>query len=223
MGAASAHTDTQSRGRPHWRGVPRGADTGLLDEIDRRGAYTKEKKAPLFNDAPAPLRHNHTAPLAISTGHRGDQRCMPEPASSWRPMRTFAGPNPHGSVPRSPLGLPAEYGSAGCSPASPGAPTRRPALRSDPRSAHEVERLGFVQRALPTMSCSPALGSPGTSRHSSADSLRTMKRASGSTRSAISTSLPPLGCRHGGCAPRRLRHRHRGRESKTRPDFLSGA
>jgi enoyl-CoA hydratase/carnithine racemase len=162
-----------------------GADTTDLAEIGAGGSYRRERaELPPFPDGtPAGLRHNHTAPLAISTpviaaingacagagfvlATYADLRWA---AASARIASSFAG-----------LGLPAEYGIGWLLPRITGAARALELLWDpSPRSAADAAALGFVQRVLPDGSVLEGAidFARSLAQHSSADSLRMMKRA----------------------------------------------
>ena len=200
-----------------------GADTGLLEEIDSAGgAYTKEKTElpPFPDDAPAPLRHNHTAPLAISTpviaAINGACAGAGFVLATYADLRWAAESARFGTA-FAALGLPAEYGIGWMLPRITGNANALDLLFDPaPRSAHEVERLGFVQRVVPDDALlADALAFAGAPRASQLGRFAAHHEAGSLGRRGRRSrrGLSPLGRRHGGRAHAgRLRHRHRGRE-----------
>jgi enoyl-CoA hydratase/carnithine racemase len=210
-----------------------GADTADLAEIGAGGSYrrTRAELPPFPEGTPTALQHNHTAPLAISTpviaaingacagagfvlATYADLRWA---AASARLASSFAG-----------LGLPAEYGVGWLLPRITGAARALELLWDpSPRSAAEAAALGFVQRVMPDGSLLDAAIAFGRSlaRHSSAESLRVMKRAvwvdaMGDLDAAYRRSVEDMDAalaggdfRTGVAATRR----------KQRPDFLTAA
>ncbi len=211
-----------------------GADTGLLEEIDSAGgAYTKEKTElpPFPDDAPAPLRHNHTAPLAISTpviaAINGACAGAGFVLATYADLRWAAESARFGTA-FAALGLPAEYGIGWMLPRITGNANALDLLFDPaPRSAHEVERLGFVQRVVPddALLADALAFAERLARHSSADSLRTMKRAVwvdavGDLDEAYRRSVADM---EAALTRADFRTGIAAAKSKTRPDFLSGA
>jgi enoyl-CoA hydratase/carnithine racemase len=163
-----------------------GADTGDLAAIaDAQGSYTPTKSdlPPFPDDTPAGLRHNHSAPLtidvpviaAINGGCAGAGFVLATYADlrwaavSARVASSFAG-----------LGLPAEYGIGWMLPRLVGtANAFQLLLDPSPRSAEAMAQLGFVQRVVADAELLPAVldFAKTIARHSSAGSLRTIKRA----------------------------------------------
>jgi enoyl-CoA hydratase/carnithine racemase len=95
-----------------------------------------------------------------------------------------------------------------------------------PRSAHEVERLGFVQRVLPDGALLPDVLAFASrlARHSSADSLRTMKRgvwvdSVGDLDEAYRRSVADM---EAALNRPDFRTGIAATKSRTRPDFLTG-
>ena len=163
-----------------------GADTGALVAIGAAGGgYAKEPTSlPPFPDGtPAALRHNHTAPLTISVpvlaaingpcagagfvlATYADQRWA---AAGTKIATSFAA-----------LGLPAEYGTGWMLPRIVGT-SRALELLYDPspRTAEDAQRLGFIDRILPTDALLPGVVDYARllARHSAPESLASMKRA----------------------------------------------
>lgn len=162
-----------------------GADTAALDAIEKTGGRYEKERTPLppFPEgSPPDLRHNHTAPLGLGVpviaaingpcagagfvlATYADLRWS---ASSARYASAFAG-----------LGLPAEYGMGWVLPRITGAANALQLLWDpSPRPATEVAELGFVQKVLPDKELMPAVIAYAKmlARHSSPQSLRTMKR-----------------------------------------------
>jgi enoyl-CoA hydratase/carnithine racemase len=209
-----------------------GADTGLLEDIGAAGgAYTKEKAElpPFPDDAPVQLRHNHTVPLAISTpliaAINGACAGAGFVLATYADLRWAAESARFGTA-FAALGLPAEYGIGWMLPRITGNANALDLLYDPvPRSAREVERLGFVQRVLPDEALlSDVLAfAARLARHSSADSLRTMKRgvwvdAVGDLDEAYRRSVADMEAALG--RPD-FRTGIAAAKAKTRPDFLT--
>ena len=163
-----------------------GADTRALVEIgEAGGGYTKERTPlpPFPEGTPAALRHNHTAPLTVSVpvlaaingpcagagfvlATYADQRWA---AAGTKIATSFAG-----------LGLPAEYGTGWMLPRIVGT-SRALELLYDPspRTAEDAQRLGFVDRILPSDELLSGVVdyAQRLARHSAPESLAFMKRA----------------------------------------------
>jgi len=162
-----------------------GADVAGLEAISGAdGRYERERAAlpPHPPAAPAALRHNHTAPLALGVpvvaavegacagagfvlATYADLRFVSETAKVTTAFARF--------------GLPAEYGIGWLLPRIVGIPNALDLLYDTrPRSGEEVVALGWAQRVCPP---AQALGdavelAQRLARESSAQSLRVMKR-----------------------------------------------
>ena len=210
-----------------------GADHGLLDEIaDAGGAFEKERTAlpPFPEGTPPQLRHNHTAPLAISTPVIAavNGAC----AGAGIVLATYADVRWSSDSARfassfAALGLPAEYGIGWMLPRIMGRANALDLLFDPtPRSAREVEQLGFVQCVLPgdRLLAEVLAYAARIARHSSADSLRTMKRAvwhdaEGDLEAAYRRSVDDM---NGALAGADFRTGISAAKAKQRPDFLTG-
>jgi len=163
-----------------------GADRDLLDDIaDAGGTFEKERTAlpPYPDGTPSELRHNHTAPLAISTpviaAINGSCAGAGIVLATYADVR-WASDSARFATAFASLGLPAEYGIGWMLPRIMGSTNALELLFDpSPRSAREVEQLGFVQRVLPgdRLLTEVLDYARRIARHSSSDSLRTMKRA----------------------------------------------
>lgn len=163
-----------------------GADTGVLDAVSGAGgAYATEDAAlpPYPDGTPPGFRHSYAAVMAVSTPVIAaiDGAC----AGAGFVLATYADLRWASATARigtsfAGLGLPAEHGIGWVLPRIVGT-ARALELLYDPapRSADEAQQLGFVQRVVPGDQLrSEVLAYAGRlARHSSADSLRMMKRA----------------------------------------------
>lgn len=163
-----------------------GADSGALSDIsDSGGAYqTAAVELPPRPEAiPDALRHNHTVPLAICTpviaAVHGACAGAGIVLATYADLR-FAAAGARIATSFARLGLPAEYGTGWVLPRLMGTANAAQFLYSGgPISAEEAHRLGFVQRVFPDDELLPATldYARRLARESSAQSLRTMKRA----------------------------------------------
>jgi enoyl-CoA hydratase/carnithine racemase len=163
-----------------------GADTGALARIaDAGGLYDRPAPAapPWSDDVPAGLRHNHSAALTISVpviaALHGACAGAGVVVASYVDLR-FAAAGARIATSFARLGLPAEYGIGWVLPRLMGTANAAQFLYSGgPISAEEAQRLGFVQRVFPDEDLLPATldYARRVARESSAESLRTMKRA----------------------------------------------
>jgi enoyl-CoA hydratase/carnithine racemase len=163
-----------------------GADTAALSRIaDSGGIYDRPVPAapPWPDDVPAGLRHNHAAGLTVSTpviaALHGACAGAGVVVASYADLR-FAAAGARIATSFARLGLPAEYGIGWVLPRLMGTANAAQFLYSGaPISSEEAQRLGFVQRVFAdedllsgTLDYARRLA-----RESSAESLRTMKRA----------------------------------------------
>ena len=163
-----------------------GAEAGVLDGISSAGgSYEKEgvDLPPWPGDTPAGLRHNHTVPLAISTpviaAVHGICAGAAVVLAAYADIR-FASAGARIAPSFARLGLPAEYGTGWVLPRLMGTANAAVFLYGGgPFEAEEARRLGFVQRVLPDGELLSATldYARRLARESSAESLRTMKRA----------------------------------------------
>lgn len=163
-----------------------GADTGALSRLaDAGGMYDRPATAPppWPDDVPSGLRHNHAAAMTVSTpviaALHGACAGAGVVVVSYADLR-FAAAGARIATSFARLGLPAEYGIGWVLPRVMGAANAAQFLYSGgPISAEEAQRLGFVQRVLPDEELLPATldYARRLARESSAESLRTMKRA----------------------------------------------
>ncbi|HEV7861991.1 MAG TPA: enoyl-CoA hydratase-related protein [Acidimicrobiia bacterium] len=163
-----------------------GADTGSLSRLaDAGGVYDHPAAVapPWGDDVPAGLRHNHAAALTVSTpviaALHGACAGAGVVVVTYADLR-FAARGARIATSFARLGLPAEYGIGWVLPRLMGTANAAQFLYSGgPIDAEEAQRLGFVQRVIPdeellsdTLDYARRLA-----RESSAESLRTMKRA----------------------------------------------
>jgi enoyl-CoA hydratase/carnithine racemase len=163
-----------------------GADTGALERIaDAGGFYDRPAPTPppWPDDVPDGLRHNHSAGLTVSVpviaALHGACAGAGIVVVSYADLR-FAAAGARIATSFARLGLPAEYGIGWVLPRLMGTANAAQFLYSGgPISAEEAQCLGFVQRVFPDEDLLPAtLGyARRLARESSAESLRTMKRA----------------------------------------------
>jgi enoyl-CoA hydratase/carnithine racemase len=163
-----------------------GADSGALADISESGgAYQKAtaELPPWPDGSPEALRHNHTVPLAISTpviaALHGACAGAGIVLATYADLR-FAAAGARIATSFARLGLPAEYGTGWVLPRLMGTANAAQFLYSGgPIDADEAHRLGFVQRVFPDDELLPATldYARRLARESSAESLRTMKRA----------------------------------------------
>ena len=163
-----------------------GADTRALASIGASGgSYTKERSPlpPYPPETPAALRHNHTAPLTISTpviaAINGACAGAGFVLATYADFR-WASEGAKIATSFASLGLPAEYGIGWMLPRITGSARALELLYdSGPRTAHEAARLGFVQEVLPPETLLPSVidFARRLARHSSPSSLAMMKRA----------------------------------------------
>jgi enoyl-CoA hydratase/carnithine racemase len=162
-----------------------GADTADLAAIGAGGSYQRQRAElpPFPEGTPAGLRHNHTAPLALAVpviaAINGACAGAGFVLATYADLR-FAAESARFATAFAGMGLPAEYGIGWMLPRITGT-ARALELLWDPsvRSAADVAALGFVQRVLPDESLLGDVTSLARSlaRHSSAASMRAMKRA----------------------------------------------
>ncbi|HWE65095.1 MAG TPA: enoyl-CoA hydratase-related protein [Acidimicrobiales bacterium] len=163
-----------------------GADAGALQQIGTAGgAYVKEKTElpPYPQWCPPGLRHNHVAPMTVSmpviAAINGACAGVGFVLAAYADLR-WASDRAKIATSFAALGLPAEYGIGWVLPRLVGS-ARALELLYDPapRSAEEAYRLGFVQRVVPADDLLPEVTAYARrlARHSSAESLRTMKRS----------------------------------------------
>lgn len=163
-----------------------GADADALDSIAAAGgAYTKPvQEPPPWPDGTLDgLRHNHAFPLTISTpviaALHGACAGAGVVVATYADLR-FAAEGARIATSFARLGLPAEYGTGWILPRIMGTANAAQFLYSGgPIGADEAQRLGFVQRVVPDDDLLPATldYARRLARESSAESLRTMKRA----------------------------------------------
>jgi enoyl-CoA hydratase/carnithine racemase len=163
-----------------------GADRATLDEIGRAdGRYARAASPlpPYPQDAPAGLRHNHTAPLCTSTpiiaAINGACAGVGFVVAAYADIR-WASDRARFATSFAGLGLPAEYGLGWMLPRIVGTGAALDLLYDPrPRPADELLRCGFVQRVVAHDELLPTVlaYARALARHSSADSLRWMKRA----------------------------------------------
>jgi enoyl-CoA hydratase/carnithine racemase len=163
-----------------------GADAGALSRIaDDGGGFQRESSElpPWPEETPEPLRLHHTFPLAISTpviaALHGICAGAGVVLATYADLR-FAAAGSRIATSFARLGLPAEYGSGWMLPRIMGLANAAQFLyHGGILTAEEAQRLGFVQRVLPDDELVPATleYARGLARESSAESLRTMKRA----------------------------------------------
>jgi enoyl-CoA hydratase/carnithine racemase len=163
-----------------------GADTQVLHTIGGAGGKYAKESAPLppFPDGTPPqLQHNHTAPLAISVPVIAaiNGACVGAGVvlATYADLRWASSGAKFASSFAS-LGLPAEYGLGWMLPRMLGT-ARALEFLYDPslRSADELMNVGFVQRVVADEELIDSVTNYARklARHSSADSLRSMKRA----------------------------------------------
>ena len=162
-----------------------GAAASALDRIAADGGqYTKpEQEPPPWPDGtPESLRHNHLFPLAISTpviaALHGACAGAGAVVATYADLR-FAAAGARIAPSFARLGLPAEYGTGWMLPRIMGVANAATFLySSEPVSADEAQRLGFVQRIVDDGDLLPATleFARRLARESSAQSLRVMKR-----------------------------------------------
>ena len=163
-----------------------GADARALDSIsDSGGTYTKAALPlpPYPDTAPEQMRHNHLAPLLVSipiiavvTGACAGVGFV---ISSFADLR-FVALDSRVTTSFAKMGLPAEYGLGWILPRQVGVPNALDMLYSaQVYGGEELQRLGWAQRALPADEVLAAAREYARrlARHSSAESLRMMKRA----------------------------------------------
>jgi enoyl-CoA hydratase/carnithine racemase len=211
-----------------------GADIGALDRIGSDGgSYDRETAAlPAYGeDVPSPLRHNHLAPLTVSTpviaAINGACAGAGFVLATYADLR-WAAEDARIATSFASLGLPAEYGIGWMLPRICGTARALELLYGPaPRSAASCADLGFIQRVLPASELVPgALGyARELARHSSGDSLRTMKRAvlldaAGDIGSAYDRSVDDMNAALQGAD---FRTGVRAAKAKLRPDFLAQA
>jgi enoyl-CoA hydratase/carnithine racemase len=209
-----------------------GADAGALRQIaDTGGAYKRSSasRPPYPEATPAAFRHNHAAPLLVDkpviaalngacagagfvVATYADLRWASDQAKI---ASSFAG-----------LGLPAEYGLGWILPRLIGT-TRSLEWLYDPspRTAEEALQSGYVQRVVRHDELLDAVSeyAQRLARHSSADSLRMIKRA------VLFDSLGDFGTAYrnsvaemdGALAGEDFHLALRGRRAETRADFLA--
>lgn len=163
-----------------------GADTRRLESISGSGGdYTKEKlpRPPYPESTPEQMRHNHLAPLLVSTpiiaAVTGACAGVGFVVSSYADLR-FVALDSRVTTSFAKLGLPAEYGLGWLLPRQVGVPNALDMLYSSQvYGGEELRRLGWAQRALPSEQVLPAAQeyARNLARHSSGESLRLMKRA----------------------------------------------
>ena len=163
-----------------------GADTTALATIGASGgAYAKATSPlpPYPPDTPPALRHNHTAPLTISTpviaAINGACAGAGFVLATYADLR-WASEGAKIATSFAALGLPAEYGIGWMLPRITGSARALELLYdAGPRTAHEAARLGFVQQVLPPDTLLPSVidYARRLARHSSPSSLAMMKRA----------------------------------------------
>lgn len=208
-----------------------GADTGALDAIGRAGGrYAKQdaELPPYPDDAPAAFRHNHTAPLCIATpviaAINGACAGAGFVVAAYADLR-WASDRARFATAFAGFGLPAEYGLGWMLPRIVGT-TAALDLLYDPRTraAEEALRCGFIQHVVPHDELVPAVleYARRLARHSSADSLRWIKRAvlidaTGDPGAAYDTSVVQM---DEALAGPDFRTGVRAARSKQPPDFL---
>jgi enoyl-CoA hydratase/carnithine racemase len=162
-----------------------GAHADALDSIAAGGGYTKpvEEPPPWPAGTPEGLRHNHAFPLALSTpviaALHGVCAGAGVVVATYADLR-FAAEGARIASSFARLGLPAEYGAGWMLPRIMGVANAAQFLYAGgPLSAGEAQRLGFVQRVVADDDLLPATldYARRLARESSAESLRTMKRA----------------------------------------------
>jgi len=209
-----------------------GADTEALATIGASGgAYAKAKAAlpPYPAGTPAALRHNHTAPLTISTplvaAINGACAGAGFVLATYADLR-WASEDARIATSFAALGLPAEYGVGWMLPRIVGsARALELLLDPSPRTAADAARLGFVQRVLPAGELLTAVGDYARrlARHSAPASLAMMKRAVvvdavGDLDAAYRRSVADM---DGALATADFRTGVAAARAKTAPDFLA--
>jgi len=162
-----------------------GAHRGTLEDIDSRGgAYERERLElpPVPEGLPPGLRHNHTLPLALPVpviaAVNGACAGAGFVLATYADIR-FGADDARIATSFAHLGLPAEYGIGWVLPRMVGTANAAQLLYSGGRlEAAEAFRLGWLQRVLPAAELLEASldYAEGLARHSSPQSLRTMKR-----------------------------------------------
>lgn len=163
-----------------------GADARALDSISGSGGqYTKAALPlpPYPDSAPEQMRHNHLAPLLVSTpviaAVTGACAGVGFVITSFADLR-FVAVDSRVTTSFAKLGLPAEYGLGWILPRQVGVPNALDMLYSARvYGGAELHRLGWAQRALPADEVLAAAQEYARTlaRHSSPESLRMMKRA----------------------------------------------
>jgi enoyl-CoA hydratase/carnithine racemase len=164
-----------------------GADRGALSDISGSGGAYQRTTAdlpPWPDGIPDALRHNHTLPLAVSTpviaALHGVCAGAGVVLATYADLRFAAAASSRITPAFARLGLPAEYGTGWVLPRLMGTANAAQFLYSGaPIDAEEAQRLGFVQRVFPDEGLLSATldYARRLARESSAESLRTMKRA----------------------------------------------
>jgi enoyl-CoA hydratase/carnithine racemase len=163
-----------------------GADTRALDQIGGTGgSYDRETATlpPYPDGTPDGFRHNHTAPLTLSThvicvinGSCAGAGFVLATYADFRWARSGA----KIATSFASFGLPAEYGIGWMLPRIIGTARALELLyEPGPRTAEELQAVGFIQRVLPgDVVLEDALSfARRLARHSSPNSLRAIKRA----------------------------------------------
>ena len=211
-----------------------GADIGAIDEASAGGASYATEDTPLPpypEGTPAQFQHDYTSVMALSTpviaAINGPCAGAGFVLATYADLRwasvtakiatSFAG-----------LGLPAEHGLGWVLPRIVGT-ARALELLYEPgvRTADEAQQLGFVQRVVPHDQLrTEVLAYAGRlARHSSADSLRMIKRAvlidsAGDLDTAYRRSVADMEAALGGSD---LRVGLAATRAKHRPDFLTAS
>lgn len=162
-----------------------GADVGSLESINGAdGRYEKERVAlpPHPESAPAGLRHNHTAPLALEVpvvaAIEGACAGAGFVLATYVDLRLVS-ENAKVTTAFARFGLPAEYGIGWLLPRLVGIPNALDLLYDTrPRSGAELQTLGWAQRVRPagTVVDGAVDFARRIARESSPESLRVMKR-----------------------------------------------
>jgi len=208
-----------------------GADRGTLDAIDERGgAYerTRAELPPFPEGTPTGFRHNHTVPLALSVpviaAVNGACAGAGVVLATYADLR-FGADTTKINTAFASLGLPAEYGIGWMLPRIMGTANAALLLYSarviDGAEAH---RLGWLQRVVPAAGLldETLLYARDLARHSSPQSLRTMKRqifvdAMGDVEDAYRRSVEDM---NAALTHPDLREGLTAQRERRRPDFL---
>lgn len=163
-----------------------GADVGALDEVSEAGgSYATERTAPppYPEGTPPQFQHDHAAAMTLSTpviaAINGACAGAGFVLATYADLR-WASATAKIATSFARLGLPAEHGIGWVLPRIMGT-ARALELLYDPvpRTAEEAQQLGYVQRVVPDdqLRTEVIAYARRLARHSSAESLRMMKRA----------------------------------------------